>query len=182
MSTIIKPYFPLEKVNSTMLETILSFLSIKNTVAKAPEITIDPLEIESSYSRIDDNIINIPKRIELFTPVVTLLELKENIVKFTIDTFINVGINEITNLVSVHYDYELNATSLPSLMIYLTFDKEKIGRSSNIISHKQFLFTFEQKSDEGIDFSNFDTIQAFLIEDDPRTSRGTVTTVTQPTG
>ncbi len=77
---------------------------------------------------------------------------------------------------SFYYNFSLNASGEPQLDIYITFNDEIKGDSYNYYA---FEVGFESDSEilSQWQLDGVVTTQVFLYDKDPRTSRGTVTTV-----
>lgn len=78
----------------------------------------------------------------------------------------------------VYYDYNIDTNGFPKIDIYVLFGKTSDAINKN--QERHFDITFNRTCTTGIDLCTIKTIEVFLIQDDPRTSRGTVTTVTPP--
>jgi hypothetical protein len=82
----------------------------------------------------------------------------------------------------IFYDYSMDNSGAPKMNIYFMLNNPPTSRNSEalLVRTYQLAFSQEQNTTKIIDLSLINTVEVFLIQENPRTSRGTVTTV-QPT-
>ncbi|MBC8754640.1 hypothetical protein H2O64_08135 [Kordia sp. YSTF-M3] len=78
----------------------------------------------------------------------------------------------------MNYQLTLNDYGLPQLNIYVLYSET--NSEENPYWDNSFQITFDRNITPEINLEELTTIQVFLQDEDPRTSRGTVTTVKRP--
>jgi hypothetical protein len=110
-----------------------------------------------------------------------------NLLTVEINSFASASSEENALIRDIHYDFSIDNQGSPKINIYIRFDihklrseqKNLVVRNSNITFSKESDTTFSKKSDttQSIDLSTVRAIEVFLLQTNPRTSRGTMTTV-----
>ncbi|WP_420574175.1 hypothetical protein [Kordia sp.] len=78
-----------------------------------------------------------------------------------------------------NYQFVLGDFGLPQLNIYVSFN-EAHSPEMPVYWDNTFQIVVNKNISQDIDLNEIVTVQVFLVDDDPRTTRGTVTTVKRP--
>ena len=78
-----------------------------------------------------------------------------------------------------NYQLIINTLGLPQLNIYVCYSENDLGIKPKYWDNC-FQINFSEHITPKVNLSEIATIEVFLIDEDPRTSRGTVTTVKKP--
>lgn len=117
----------------------------------------------------------------------TVLANKKNDGDSTVITLLIIGfintnpVGDIDESFKFRYDFSLDRVGNPQLNCYISFEKSiggedytvypfEVGLKSNSLDH------------QNVDLSIIETVKVFLFDKDPKTSRGTETTVQSGTG
>ena len=90
--------------------------------------------------------------------------------------FINTSTSLNSNNFVVNYDFSLNVNGIPQLNIYISFDKNIEGEDYDYYAFEIGLDSDSMFTDQ-MQLNGVETVQVYLYDTDPKTSRGTVTTV-----
>lgn len=162
---------------SETIDHIINYIEIKSSLNGLK----DGVGVSATFKKNEPAVaqqINIPDDFGFLNVNVRNIKVAGNNMTIDINTTLNIS-NEGTPTQNLFYDYGLNNRGLPNLIIYIIYRETGTGSKENII-FDHFEINFENQESK-IQFSEFDTIEIFIIDEDPRTSRGTVTTVSQPT-
>lgn len=167
----------------------------ESTMLTIEDVTLSTTEIQNTES-------TTKAFYKAFTPTYSILNELPNISNtedyllspspFSINTSkyaISIGVSltakstkPIKDLASLQFHCQptLNSDGLPQLNIFIFYnDTDATEPTKQFYWENIFEINFPQDAIAGVTLSNIETVQVFQINGDPRTSRGTVTTVKQ---
>lgn len=140
-------------------------------------------KIRNDFSPLD---LKIPQKGSdtLMTPIVTAF-FDENLPS-VLQIFPIVFVNKAQQVAdfNLYYNYTLDADGLPQIAIYICYHKEEINATAyeyNTFEIYVYKGAITDANNKEVELSEIQTVQVFLINTDPRTSRGTTTTVQNQT-